>query len=88
MCFHPMCFSSTYSEFSGNSIMDKNGHFSRQPKIIIPSYGSSEMPSILVGGTLHLHLQGLGFNSRGWQTAAIGQQGWSYPPPPFFHGSP
>ena len=40
--------------------MNNNGHFSFcQPKIIIPSLttGSSEMPSILFGQTLHLHLQ-------------------------------
>ena len=68
--------------------MDKNGHFSSQPKTIIPSLtsGSSEMPSILADGTLHLHLRfGLQFlglaHTCHW---AIGVELFA---PPFFHGS-
>ena len=56
--------------------MDKNGHFSSHPKIIISplTVCLSKMSSILVGGTLYAQLQDLGFNSLGWHIPVIVQR--------------
>ena len=77
MCFHPMCLYSIYSEFPSEFNNGQKWHFSSQPKLIIPALtnGSSQMPSFLVGGTVHLHLKGPGFNSQGWQIPAFWQNG-------------
>ena len=65
--------------------MDKNGHFSSHPKIIISSLTVclSKMSSILVGGTLHEQLQDPEFNSSGWHIPVIAQKRWSCFPPFF-----
>ena len=58
--------------------MDKNGHFSSHPKIIISflTVCLSKISSILVGGTLHAQLPDPGFNSSGWHIPVIAQKRW------------
>ena len=59
--------------------MDKNGHFSSHPKMIISSATMclSKMSSIPVGGTLHAQLQDPAFNSSSWHIPVIAQKHWS-----------
>ena len=60
-------------------MMDKSGHFSSHPKMIISSLTVclSKMSSILVGGTLHAQLQDPGFLSSGWHIPVIAHKWWS-----------
>ena len=77
--FTPCVYTPYTRNFQENSIIDKNGHFSSHPKIMISSLTVclSKMSSILVGRTLHTQLQDPGFSFSGWHVLVIAQKWWS-----------